>query len=273
MGATNDPDTLYYHEILKESDKEFVKAMKIEIQQHNDRNNWRLVRRNSLPSGTQVLPGVWALRRKRDITTGKIVIWKGWINIDDSKQQPGIDFTQTFAPVASWASIRLILLLAVINRWMTKQLDFVQAFPQALVETQLFMEIPKGCHVSEGDDKWVLEIFYNIYGRRQAGRVWYDYLTEGLIQKLGFKQSEHDPCILWRGTCIIIIYTDDTIITGPDEKEIKQVIKDISKHYEITHKDNVSDFLGVNIQRNEENKEVLLTQQRLINNPSLKIYT
>jgi Reverse transcriptase (RNA-dependent DNA polymerase) len=209
--------------------------------------NWRLVRRDSLPAGTRVLPSVWALRRKRDVTTGEIMKWKGRINVDGSKQQPGLDFEQTFAPVASWASIRLIILLAVINKWITKQLDFVQAFPQAPVETQFFMEIPKGCQVTEGEDEWVLEVLNNIYGQRQAGKVWYDYLTEGLIQKLGFQQSEHDPCILWRGSCIIIIYTDDTIITGPDEKEIDTVIADISKHYKITHKNSVSDFLGVNI--------------------------
>jgi Reverse transcriptase (RNA-dependent DNA polymerase) len=126
------------------------------------------------------------------------------------------------------------------------------------------MEIPKGCHVPEGDDEWVLEVLNNIYGQRQAAKVWYNFLTKGLIQILGFQQSEHDPCILWRGTCIIIIYTDDTIITGPDENEINQVIKDISKDYETRHKDSVSDFLGVNIQRDEEKKEVMLTQQQLI---------
>jgi hypothetical protein len=58
MGATNDPDTLYYHEALKEPDKEeFIKA--------NDKRigkNWRLVQCDSLPTGTQVLPSVWALR-------------------------------------------------------------------------------------------------------------------------------------------------------------------------------------------------------------------
>jgi Reverse transcriptase (RNA-dependent DNA polymerase) len=181
-----------------------------------------------------------------------------------SKQQPGIDYEQTFAPVASWASIRLIVLLAVINKGITKQLGFVQAFPQAPVESPLFMKIPKGCNVSEGDDDWVLEILNNIYRQRQAGKVWYDYLTKGLIIELGFIQSEHDPCILWRGTCIIIIYTDAMIIMGPDEEEINKAIVDIAKHYEITHKNSASDFLGVNMQREEDKKEVTLTQQRLI---------
>jgi Reverse transcriptase (RNA-dependent DNA polymerase) len=102
------------------------------------------VRRDSLPFGTRVFPSVWALRRKRDITTGEVVKWKGRINVDGSKQQLGIDFEQTFAPVALWASTRLILSLAVTNRWITKQLDFVQAFPQAPVETNCLWKYRKG---------------------------------------------------------------------------------------------------------------------------------
>jgi Reverse transcriptase (RNA-dependent DNA polymerase) len=261
--ATNDPDTLYFHEILQAPDKEeFLKAMSIKIAQHNQRKNWRLVRRSKLPPHTRVLPSVWAMRRKRDLTTVEIVKWKARINVDGSKQQPAIDFEQTFASIASWASIRLLLILAITNNWIIKQLDFVQAFPQAPVEYELYIEIPKGCQVSEGDTDYVLQVLNNIYGQRQAGKVWYDFLTSGLIEKLGFTQSQHDPYILWRGSCIIIIYTDDTIVTGSCEKEISQVIRVISNHYEITHSDRVSDLLGVNITRNEQN--VLLSQQKLI---------
>jgi hypothetical protein len=82
--------------------------------------------------------------------------------------------------------------------------------------------------------------------------VWFDFLTKGLIQKLGFQQSENDPCVLWKGTCMIVIYTDDTIITGPYENEIKQVIQEINSIYEITHRQQVDDFLGVNTRRKKQ---------------------
>jgi Reverse transcriptase (RNA-dependent DNA polymerase) len=255
---------MYYHEILCEPDKDqFIEAMVKEIQQHNERDNWRVVGRSQVPLDHKILPSVWAMRRTRDLTTGEVVKWKARLNVDGSKQQKGIDFDETFSPVASWATIRLILVLAVINKWFVHQLDFVQAFPQAPVEQDLYIEIPKGCHVEGDADHYALQVLRNIYGQRQAGKVWFDYLTDGLISKLGFKQSDVDPCVLWRGTCLMEIYTDDTLITGPDQNEIRKVISEISPLYEITSKEHVSDFLGVNINTSTEG-HINLTQQKLI---------
>jgi hypothetical protein len=63
---------------------------------------------------------------------------------------------------------------------------------------------------------------------------------------------------------MIVIYTDDTIITGPDEKQIDETIKDIGSVFAITNQEQVSDFLGVNIARNEDDGSFVLTQQLLI---------
>jgi Reverse transcriptase (RNA-dependent DNA polymerase) len=229
LQATNDPNTLYYHQVLNEPDKDmFIKAMEHEIQQHNDNRNWVPIKRSKVPSTSRVLPSVWSMRRKRDLTTGVVLKYKARLNVDGSRQLKGIDYEETFAPVASWSSIRLILLLASINNWCTYQLDFVQAFPQAPVENELYIEVPKGCNIDNNNGYYVLQVLNNIYGQRQTGKVWFDFSTNGLIDKLGFTQSKNDPCILWRGSCMLIIHIDDTIITGPDEETIKSTIKDIS---------------------------------------------
>jgi hypothetical protein len=66
-GASVDPDVLYYHEILQEPDcHQFIKAMNKEIQQHNERKNWKVVRRVDIPKLLRVLPSVWVIRRKLD---------------------------------------------------------------------------------------------------------------------------------------------------------------------------------------------------------------
>jgi Reverse transcriptase (RNA-dependent DNA polymerase) len=117
-GVSSDPDVLYYHEILQEPDcHQFIETMDKEIQQHNKRMNWKLVRRVDVPKLLCVLPSVWAMRRKRDLTTGAILKLKARINVDGSKQQYGIDYKDTYAPVASWASIQLILLISCLNNW------------------------------------------------------------------------------------------------------------------------------------------------------------
>lgn len=263
--ATADPDVMYLNQAMAAPDRaEFLTAMQKEVQSHTDNENWVIMNRDDVPTGQNVLPSVWAMRRKRDIATQKIYKWKARLNIHGGKQQKGINYWETYAPVASWSSIRIVLIVATINKWKTKQLDFVLAFPQAPVETDLYMEIPAGFKLETVTTKKVLKLKNNLYGQKQAGRVWNLFLTEGLNQ-LGFTQSKHDPCIFWRASVIIIIYTDDTIVTGPKESLIDQAIKDIGEKFEITNKESVDDFLGVKIIRDEVNGTLTLTQPQLIN--------
>ena len=264
FATLGDPDTMYFHQILSQDDKpQFLQAMSLEINDHNKKKHWILVLRTDLPEGARVLPCVWAMRRKRDLITGDITKWKARLNVDGSKQIMGLDYDQTYAPVASWASVRLILFMAMTQKWKTKQLDFVQAFPQAPVEQDLYIDVPKGCKVNDNDvSLWALKVTMNLYGQKQAGRVWNDYLIEGLC-KIGFSQSKNDPCILWRNGVIIIIYTDDTILTGADILEVDKAIADIASIFEITHKDCVSYFLGVNVD-NQVDGTIILSQPTLI---------
>jgi hypothetical protein len=263
--ASSDPDIMYFHEILREPDKkEFLKSMQQEIDGHNENGNWVLVLRSDVPAHIKVLPSVWAMRRKRRLSDGTIYKWKARINVDGSKQTYGVDYWETYAPVATWATIRCIMMLAAQQNWKTKQLDFVQAYPQAPAQTEMYVEIPKGCVVPGPQKDWVLRIINNIYGQKQAGKVWNDFLIHGLTTKLGFIQSKNDPSLLWRGKYVIIIYTDDTIITGPDEQEIDKIIREIGSVFKITHSEKVSDFLGVKIERDETSGVVKMTQPLLI---------
>jgi hypothetical protein len=153
--------------------------------------------------------------------------------------------------------------MAALNNWTTKQLDFVLAFPQAPAETDIYMEIPAGFNMASGKDK-VLKLVNNLYGQKQAGRVWNNYLSDGLC-KLGFEQCKNDPCIFWRGNTMIIIYTDDTIVTGPDVTQIDKAIEDIGTAFKITHQTKVNDFLGVKIERDEKDGSIKFSQPHLIN--------
>jgi Reverse transcriptase (RNA-dependent DNA polymerase) len=109
--------------------------------------------------------------------------------VDGSKQIKGVNFWETYAPVAPWISIRMILCLAALSKWPVKTFDFVQAFPQAPSETELYIEVPKGCYIDEDNSTWAMRANNNIYGLKQAGRVWSTYLTRKLIDELRFEQS------------------------------------------------------------------------------------
>jgi hypothetical protein len=83
--------------------------------------------------------------------------------------------------------------------------------------------------------------------------------------QVGFVQSKVDECVLYHGKTMYILYTNDSILAGPDEKEINQIIKDMQKaKLNITIEEDLQDFLGVNIDRKEDGI-IHLTQPHLIN--------
>lgn len=269
LAASSDPDVLYLHEAMAASDRQqFVEAMKREIDAHTESGNWNIMRRDQIPSGHAVLPAVWAMRRKRHISTQQVYKWKARLNIHGGKQVKDVNYWETYAPVASWPAIRLIMTIAAAERWCTKQLDFVLAYPQAPVETDLFMAIPTGFELSFGSARdYALRLVNNLYGQKQAGKVWNDYLVEGLL-RIDFTQTKNDPCIFFRGSVIIVIYTDDTIVTGPLENDVDAAITDIGREFKITSQPKVDDFLGVKITRLENDlgtEAFTLTQPQLVN--------
>ena len=251
--AVSDPDTMYHHQARKEKDwPEFQKAMQKEVDDQLKENNFTIVHRSKVPQSKSVLPAVWALKRKRDPGTGKVTKWKARLNIDGSRMKRGVHYDQTYSPVASWTSIRLVLAMAATFNWHTVQLDYVAAYTQAPVEREIYMEVPRGFEVdgNRPSNEYVFKLNANTYGQKQAGRVWFKHLSQRLIKHAGFKQSKVDECIFYRGSVIYVLYTDDSILTGPNKDEIDQAIEAIKKaKLKITVEGEVTSFLGVKIDR------------------------
>ena len=78
------------------------------------------------------------------------------------------------------------------------------------------MEIPKVFDVDESENRrYALRLKANVYGQKQAGRVWNKYLVTKLM-KIGFVPSEIDECVFYKDGMIYVLYTDDSILTGPN---------------------------------------------------------
>jgi hypothetical protein len=133
----------------------------------------------------------------------------------------GVHYWDAYAPVASRNSIRLLLAMKAMPDWHTTQLDFVLAFPQAPVERVLYMLIPKGFKVDRGKTQdFALQLHKDVYGQKQAGRVWNQYLVNKLTKELKFEQSKVDECVFYRGKTMYALYTDNSILAGPDQAEL-----------------------------------------------------
>jgi hypothetical protein len=253
--ASTDPDTMYHHQAMKQPDKEkFQEAMKKECEAHFKEGNYKLIKKSKLPEGATLLSSVWQMKRKRKPSTGEISKYKARMNVDGSQMIKVLHYEETYAPVVQWATIRFFITLAIISKWHTRQLDFVLAYTQADIERDLYMKLPAGSTapgrtITEQNRKdYVLKLERNLYGQKQAGRVWYLHLRKNLL-KLGFKPSNHDECVFYYGKTIFIVYTDDTILLGPDKDEIDALVKKLGKTFNIEDQGELSDYLGIKIER------------------------
>ena len=143
-------------------------------------------------------------------------------------------------------------------------MDYVHAFPQAPVEKEIYIKIPAEIQITEGrNEDYVLKMHRNIYGQKQAGRVWNKYFHDILANKLSFQQPDIDECIYYRGELIYLLYTDDSILASRSKDVIDKAINDMKEAgLKITIEGDLQDFLGVHIAKQEGGK-VTMTQPQL----------
>ena len=138
---------------------------------------------------------------------------------------------ETHAPALSWETIRLFLIWSLMKGWKSRQIDFVLAHPQAPAPRPTYMELPRGINWPKGIDrnKHCLHVKQNLYGGKDSGRTWYIYLKQGL-EKLGFQALENDSCVFFRGTTILLVYTDDCLIFAPDEASVQNASMTLDRY-------------------------------------------
>ena len=108
--ASTNPDIMYLDEAMRQPDKvQFQQAMIKEVETHTENGHWKIISRQDVPKGEPVLPSVWAMRRKRRIATQEVYKWKARLNLHGGKQEYGLNYWETYSPVVTWTTVRLIL--------------------------------------------------------------------------------------------------------------------------------------------------------------------
>ena len=168
--ASSDLDILYLHEAMRAPDRaQFLRAMECKIKGHEEGKHWILVPKHQVLKGTKVLDTVWSMQRKRQIESQEIYKWKARLNIHGGQQIHGINYWDTYTPVITWPVICFFFILSIIEHWKTQQLDFIMAFPQAPIQTLLYMNIPKGYRTPkyENNQPMVLKLIRNIMDKNK----------------------------------------------------------------------------------------------------------
>ena len=161
-----------------------------------------------------------------------------------------MNYFETYAPVVTWFAIRLVIVMGIIFNWALRQVDFVMAYPQAPVEMDIYMELPQGIQTETGNSKdHVLKLLKNIYGQKQAGRVWNSFLVDKLTS-LGYTASLIHDCVFFCGDIIFMVYVDNGIFLGNDDAQLQQGITEIQGlGLNIEDQGHPADYVGVSIKK------------------------
>jgi hypothetical protein len=136
-------DIMYLNQALQQPDAaHFMEAVVQEVNGRIGNNHWRLTKSSKVLPDMEVVPSVWSLQCKRDITMNKIKKYKARWNLHGGKQVFGLNYYETYALVVTWFSIRLLIVVGIIFCWALCQVDFIMAYPQAPIKCNMYMKLP-----------------------------------------------------------------------------------------------------------------------------------
>ena len=267
----NAEDTLTWHEAMNGPNKSgFLEAAVKEIDVLCKMNVWDVVDR--APWMT-VVPSTWAFRIKR-FPSGEIKKLKSRFCVAGNRQPEPEDPHSTYCPVVKWTTIRLMLILSVIENLESVQCDFTAAFvhapihrpdgyehmtPEEQARSEVYISMPRGFEQAGK----VLRLNKSLYGMRESPRNFYRFLR-GNLEKVGFTCMEDiDPCLFVSDKVVCITYVDDNLYWSRKRSDIDEVLEKL-RNLDMTLEieDDVAGFLGVLIKKTPDGK-ITLTQEGL----------
>jgi Reverse transcriptase (RNA-dependent DNA polymerase) len=160
-------------------------------------------------------------------------------------------------------TVRILLSIAVNQKWSLHQMDMKNVFLQGTLEEEVYMSLPPG-HTQEGNANLVCKLKKSIYGLKQSLRTWYGKLRSHLLS-CDFKINNVNHSLFSKInngiTIIVLVYVDDIIITGNDVTEIKKVKARLRKKFDIKNLGLLKYFLGIEIAHSP--KGIFISQRKI----------
>ena len=194
------------------NDPRWRESMQDEIRALRNRGVWRVI---PTPGGVRLIKSKYVYRVKKD-WTGKVIKRKSRLVVQGFSQVEGVDYEETFAPVAKVTTFRLMLALSRVLNLQIHQLDVDSAFLYADLDEDVYMTPPPGMNIKAG---YCLKLDKSLYGLKQAPRNWNKNIADQIVS-MGFKQCVLDNCLFVKTegeeTYLISLYVDDILVAGTD---------------------------------------------------------
>jgi len=233
----------------------WVKATDDELQALQENYTWDVV---PCPSDVKPIGCKWVYSLKLN-SDGSLNRYKARLVALGNKQEYGVDYDETFAPVAKMTTIRTILAIAASQGWSLHQMDVKNAFLHGDLKEDIYMTPPPGLFSSSAG---VCKLKRSLYGLRQAPRAWYEKFRSTLLG-FSFHQSQYDSSLFIHKTAtgiVLLIYVDDMVITGSDQASIQQLKQQLQASFQMKDLGCLHYFLGLEVHTNSNG--IFLHQQK-----------
>lgn len=192
-----------------------------------------------LPPGKRVVSCKWLYKTKYN-PDGTVERLKARLVARGFSQTPGLDFFETFAPVAKMTTIRLLLALSAMFDWNLTQMDVTNAFLHGDLSEEVYMAIPPGYShpllSQPSSHTYVCKLLKSLYGLRQAPRCWFQKFASVLLA-YGFKQAHSDHSLFLfvqsQSFIAVLVYVDDILVAGNDVTAIKVLKNHLATNFKI----------------------------------------
>ncbi|PKU74273.1 Retrovirus-related Pol polyprotein from transposon TNT 1-94 [Dendrobium catenatum] len=239
--AITDPTT--YNDASKQF--HWRQAMAQEFFALQQQGTWTLV---PPPPNAPVLGSKWTYHTKYN-SDGSVARFKARLVAQGNQQELGINYQDTFSPVAKLPTIRILFTVALFHNWPVQQLDVANAFLHGDITETVFMRQPKGFEDATNPSH-VCRLHKAIYGLRQAPRQWFTTFTNYLRQ-IGFSHSQADPSLLIFHEGIthiyLLVYVDDILLTGNNVQAMTELVAKLKEKFTMKQLGAANHFLGIKI--------------------------
>jgi len=255
MASINEEPQSYEEAIIANDAENWQQAMEEEISSLKINKTWSLVK---LPRDAKVIDCKWIYKVKTK-ADGSIDKYKARLCAKGYLQRKGIDFHETFSPVVSYDSVRMLIALATEYDMYIHQFDVKTAFLHGDLLEEVYMKQPQGFVTNSS---LVCKLHKSLYGLKQAPRCWNTKFV-AFLKFFGFKQLETDRCVLRaeiKGELVFLaLYVDDGLILCKRREVLNEILAELDKQFKITSR-SADCFVGLQIKRSVERKETFVSQ-------------
>ena len=226
-------------------DADWVQAMQEELNEFERNKVWTLVPR---PKNRSVVGTKWVFRNKTD-SDGIITRNKARLVAKGYSQREGIDYDETFAPVARLEAIRIFLAYTAHKKFKVFQMDVKSVFLNGELEEEVYVEQPPGFVDSKYPD-YVYRLDKALYGLKQAPRAWYETLAQFLLKSV-FNRGTIEKTLFYlnygNDLLLVQIYVDDIIFGSINDRLCKRFAKLMQSRYQMSMMGELGYFLGLQV--------------------------